>query len=161
MASESDSSARLITRIGSRAWSTGCATRVAVTVISLSDAPESGSVCAAPAPAVRTRNTPAANTPLRKLAVIGNSPRHARPHGMLGPVAEVWRVEAFASAQRHGRRPAPSAPRFDARPVSGLTSCHARHGGHGHLPKPEGSVVAASTKRLTVVRLDHRCGGSV
>ncbi len=52
-------------------------------MISPSGVPESAAGAAA-APAARARNAPAANTPLRTLTVIGNSPRHALPHGRSG-----------------------------------------------------------------------------
>jgi len=63
--------------------------------------------------------------------------------------------------KEHWRRPAPSAPRFVARPVSGLTSCHVLHGGTVTFPSPKAQWLPLKFQRPTVFSLDHRCGGSV
>src|SRR5271166_3130365 len=65
------------------------------------------------------------------------------------------------ASSRHWRRPAPSAPRFVARPVSGLTSGHAPHDYTVTFPDPMAQWLPLVSKRPTMLSLDYRCGGSV
>src|SRR5208282_5565957 len=144
---------------GSKAWLAGSATRVAVTMIAFRGSLGSAAACAR-APAT-PRIAEAASAAVRIWVAIKNSPRHANPHVALG--VKKPRVELGRPPMRkeHWRRPAPSAPRFVARPVSGLTSCHVLHGGTVTFPSPKAQWLPLKFQRPTVFSLDHRCGGSV